>query len=151
MPDQTARNPDRFGPVPASAEHQGGIIVFDGDCAFCCGAVRFIARRDPPGYFRFSHATSPTAQRLLSHHGIDRATTQSLVLVEQGRAFVRSTASLRIATHLAWPWRGLRVLLGVPLPLRDAVYNGVARVRHHLGGSAHACPPLPADIRERLI
>lgn len=151
MAEQPARGPDHHGLDSTTADHHGGIVIFDGDCAFCCGAVGFIARRDPSGYLRFSHATSPTAQRLLSRHGIDRATTQSLVLIESGHACLRSTASLRIAARLAWPWHVLGVLLWVPAPLRDAVYRGIARARHHLGGTAHACAPLPPDVRERLI
>jgi predicted DCC family thiol-disulfide oxidoreductase YuxK len=74
-----------------------------------------------------------------------------LVLVEGDRVYLRSTASLRIARRLTWPWSMLAVLLVVPRPLRDLVYRGVAVVRHHLAGTSNACEIPPPEIRTRMI
>ena len=94
----------------------GGIVLFDGTCAFCEGAVRFIARRDPAGYFRFGASQTPDAARLLAPFGLSRDTARSLILIEGGRCYLRSTASLRIAARLTRPWRWLAVCLLVPAP-----------------------------------
>ena len=132
-------------PVP------GGIVLFDGTCAFCEGAVRFIARRDPAGYFRFGASQTPEAARLLAPFGLSRETARSLILIEGGRCYLRSTASLRIAARLTRPWRWLAVCLVVPAPARDVVYRGVAAVRHRLAGRSNACEIPPKEIRDRLI
>jgi predicted DCC family thiol-disulfide oxidoreductase YuxK len=128
-----------------------GIVLFDGTCAFCEGSVKFIARRDPHGYFRFGASQSPQAAALLGPFHLTRATARSIILIEDGRAYLRSTATLRIAARLGWPWSLLRVLLLVPTPIRDAVYRVVSAVRHRLAGRSNACEIPPPEIRERLI
>ena len=60
------------------------IVLFDGTCAFCEGSVKFIARRDPTGYFRFGASQSPSGVALLAQHGLSRESTRSIVLVEDG-------------------------------------------------------------------
>ena len=128
-----------------------GIVLFDGTCAFCERAVVFIATRDPAGYFRFGASQSPEAAALLARHGLTRATARSIILLEDGRAHLRSTASLRIAARMRFPWSLLRVGLLVPAPLRDGVYRVVAAIRHRLAGPSNACTIPPPEIRERLI
>lgn len=129
----------------------GATVLFDGTCAFCEGAVTFIARRDPQGYFRFGASQSAAAAALLAQHGLDRASARSVILIEDGRVFLRSTASLRIARHLRWPWRLLAVFLIVPEAVRDAVYRVVAAIRHRVAGPSNACNVPPPAIRNRLI
>jgi predicted DCC family thiol-disulfide oxidoreductase YuxK len=131
--------------------HGGGIVLFDGTCAFCERSVRFIARRDPAGYFRFGASQSPQGQALLAEHGLTRAAARSLVLIEDGQVFLRSTASLRIARRLTFPWSLAGAALLVPRPLRDAVYRLVAAMRHRIAGRSNACEIPPPEIRERLI
>jgi len=129
----------------------GGLVLFDGTCAFCEGSVKFIARRDPAGYFRFGASQSPRAAALLADHGVARDSARSIILIEDGQVFLRSTATLRIARRLSWPWSLARVLLAVPAPIRDAAYRVVAAVRHRLAGASNACEIPPPEIRERMI
>lgn len=129
----------------------GGIVLFDGTCAFCEGAVRFIAKRDPAGYFRFGASQSPQAIEILNRYGVDRESARSIILIEDGQVYLRSTASLRIARHLSFPWPLAAALLWIPLPLRDAVYRVVAAVRHRIAGRSNACEIPPPEIRSRLI
>jgi predicted DCC family thiol-disulfide oxidoreductase YuxK len=128
-----------------------GVVLFDGTCAFCERSVVFMANRDPKGYLRFGASQSPRAEALLAQHGVTRAAARSIILIEDGRVFLRSTASLRIAARLAFPWSLLRVLLFVPAPLRDAVYRGIAAIRRRVAGPSNACEIPPAEIRARLI
>jgi predicted DCC family thiol-disulfide oxidoreductase YuxK len=129
----------------------GGVVLFDGTCAFCEGSVVFIARRDPGGYFRFGASQTPEAERLLARHGVARESARSLILIEDGQVYLRSTAALRIAARLTRPWSMARVFLGVPRPVRDAVYRLVAVVRHRLAGRSNACDIPPPEIRQRMI
>ena len=127
------------------------IILFDGTCAFCEGTVKFIARRDPAGVFRFGTSQSAPGTALLAAHGLTRAMTRSLVLIDGGRVYLRSDATLRIARRLPWPWSMAGALLVVPRPLRDGVYRVVAAVRHRLAGRSNACEIPPPEIRARMI
>jgi predicted DCC family thiol-disulfide oxidoreductase YuxK len=128
----------------------GGIILFDGTCAFCEGWVKFFAARDD-GYFKFGASQTPEAAALLSKFGTTREAARSIILIENDQVFLRSTAALRIMKRLRGPWSWLGVLLWVPLPIRDAVYNVVASIRHRLAGPSNACEIPPPEIRSRLI
>jgi predicted DCC family thiol-disulfide oxidoreductase YuxK len=132
-------------------EPDGAIVLFDGTCGFCEGSVRFIARRDPAGYFRFAPSQWPQAQAALQAHGLTREAARSLVLIEGGQVYLRSAASLRIAARLTAPWRYARVLLWVPRPLRDGVYRVIAAIRHRLAGQSNACDLPPPELRGRLL
>ena len=128
----------------------GGVILFDGTCAFCERSVRFIASRDD-GYFRFGASQNPEGRQLLAQYGTTREAARSLILIEDGRIYLRSTAALRVAGRLSAPWRYARVLLLVPRPIRDAVYRVVAAIRHRIAGRSNACEIPPPEIRARLI
>lgn len=134
-----------------TTELTGGVVLFDGTCAFCEGAVKFIAARDPNGYFRFGASQTPAAEALLLAHGVTRQSARSLVLIEGGQVYLRSTASLRVARRLVWPWNIVGALLFVPAPIRDPFYRLVAVVRHRLAGRSNACERPPIEIRNRLI
>lgn len=126
-------------------------MLFDGTCAFCERAVVFIANRDPGAYFRFGASQSPEAASLLATYGLTREMTRSIVLIEGERVYLRSTATLRIAARLTWPWSLARVFLFVPVWLRDPVYRVVAFVRHKIAGKSNACEIPPQAIRDRVI
>lgn len=156
-------------------------ILFDGVCNLCAWSVQFIIRRDPQAQFRFAALQSPAGQRLLAAHrqGVGRGQTQtsadeehtvrahprlsasndsqgaqlldSVVLLERGRAYTRSTAALRIARRLRWPWPILWPLVAFPRPLRDWAYDLVARNRYRWFGRRSACMlPTPA-LRARFL
>jgi predicted DCC family thiol-disulfide oxidoreductase YuxK len=134
-----------------SSTPSGAVVLFDGTCAFCEGAVTFIATRDPQGYFRFGASQTDKATALLALYGMTRQAARSLILIEHGQIYLRSTASLRIARRLRWPWSLLGGLLIIPRPLRDLVYRLVAAIRHQLAGRSNACEIPPPEIRARLI
>ncbi len=137
--------------VQQAGERRHGVVLFDGTCAFCERSVVFIANRDPDRYFRFGASQTPRAEALLAPHGLTREATRSIILIEDGRVHLRSSAALRIAARLTWPWSMARVLLLVPAPLRDGVYRLVAFVRHRLAGRSNACDVPPPAIRQRMI
>jgi predicted DCC family thiol-disulfide oxidoreductase YuxK len=128
-----------------------GIVLFDGTCAFCERAVVFIATRDPHAYFRFGASQTPAAAALLAPYGVTRETARSIILIEDGQVYLRSTATLRIAARLRAPWSWARIFLWVPVPIRDAAYRVVAAIRMRLAGRSNACEIPPPEIRARLI
>ena len=136
---------DTSEPAPPRAT-----VLYDGVCHLCQGSVRFIVERDPTGYFRFAQLQSARGQSLLAQHRLP-PDVQTIVLLERGRAHVRSGAALRIARRLAWPWNLAAALLVVPSPLRDAIYDWVARHRYGWFGRSGACE-IPSDaVRARLL
>ncbi len=116
------------------------IVLFDGTCNLCNRTVSFITKRDKKGQFRFSPLHSEEALRLLEGCGLTSGPLTSIVLLEGGRCYRKSTAALRIARHLRFPWLLLYALIAIPPFLRDWVYEWVARNRYRWFGRRDSCP-----------
>jgi predicted DCC family thiol-disulfide oxidoreductase YuxK len=130
---------------------QKPVILFDGECNLCSRSVQFIIKRDPRVRFRFAALQSPAGQRLLEACGADARGADSVVLLEGPNCYTRSDAALRIARRLSGAWPLLGALMVVPRPLRDRVYDAIARNRFRWFGRADAClVPTPA-LRDRFL
>ena len=144
------RSPRTDDPSP-----EGPIVLFDGVCNLCAGAVRIIIRRDRRGRFRFASLQSDVGRRILAGIGGTSpepgGSLESLVLVSEGRAHVRSGAALRIAAGLDGGWPMLAVFLVIPAPLRDLAYRFVARNRYRWFGKETACDVPRIDEAWRFI
>ena len=127
------------------------IILFDGVCNFCNGAVNFIIDRDPEGYFKFAPLQSEIGQKLLTDAGVDKAVTDSVVLIEDGKAYVRTTAALRIARKLTGAWRWFYGFIVVPSFVRDVFYNLFAKYRYKMFGKQEACMLPTPEVRSRFL
>ena len=105
------------------------VVLFDGWCPLCVGAVRFLIRKDRAALFRFAPLESAPARTLLETCQADpedrlaARTGTTVALVDRGRLYVRSDAALRIAARLPLPWRSLVLLRVVPRGLRDRAYG----------------------------
>jgi len=105
------------------------VILYDGVCIFCSRWVRFVATHDAAQRFRFTAIQSPYGTRLAQAFGIDPNDPDTNAVVHGGVAHFKSDGALTVLSHLP-RWRWTRALLLVPKPLRDAVYNLVARNRY---------------------
>jgi predicted DCC family thiol-disulfide oxidoreductase YuxK len=130
---------------------RNGIVLYDGTCLFCHASMRFIAGRDARGYFRFGAAQDPRTLPLLEQHGLGAITESTVILLEGDRVYHKSTAALRIARHLAGPWKLMTIFLLVPRPIRDLVYDAVAGMRQRISGTIDSCEIPSEAIRQRLI
>src|SRR5262245_58932618 len=102
------------------------VILFDGVCIFCSRWVRFVAARDTARRFRFTAIQSDYGTRLAKTFGIDPDDPDTNAVVHGGEVFLKSDAALTVLSQLPrWGWTG--ALFAAPKPLRNAVYNLVAR------------------------
>lgn len=105
-------------------------------CNLCSSSVQFIIRNDKAGLFRFASLQSPTGVSLLQGRV---QSPDSVVLIENGTIYTRSTAALRIARRLDGAWPLLYGLIVVPAPIRNEVYRVVARNRYRWFGRKESC------------
>lgn len=133
------------------------MVLYDGLCPLCVGAVRWVLRADREEIFRFAALNSAAAIRLIEFHRAgpeDLAAVtagDTLALVERGRVFTRSEAVLRIAARLGFPWKAAIFMRVVPRNIRDRAYRIVARRRHELWGRLDACHAPAAHHRHRFL
>ena len=123
------------------------IILFDGVCNLCNGAVQFILTRDAAARFQFASLQSGSARRILG----DLSPAETLVLAEAQRIYTKSGAALRIARRLRFPWPLLTAFLLIPRPLRDFVYDWVARHRYAWFGKRDACLSPKQEFKNRFV
>lgn len=127
------------------------VVLFDGVCNLCNGAVDFIIRRDRHKRFMFASLQSVTGQELLKHYHLPTETYKSMVLIHQGKLYQRSSAALQIARGLGGGWSLLYYLKLVPAFLRDGVYNFIARNRYTFFGKENTCRlPSPEEAARFL-
>ncbi len=126
------------------------VILYDGICIFCSRWVRFVAKRDVARRFRFTAIQSPYGTRLAQAFGIDPADPDTNAVVHRGAAYFKSDAALTVLSHLPG-WRWTKVLFAVPKPLRDALYNLVARNRYRVFGKYEECFVPDEEIRARVL
>ncbi|MBX7244076.1 MAG: thiol-disulfide oxidoreductase DCC family protein [Candidatus Sumerlaeaceae bacterium] len=127
------------------------IILFDGVCNLCNRTVQFIIRRDPNGYFQFAPLQSETAHKLLVSCGVPIVDMKSVVLIEGGKAYLKSDAALGISRKLSGPWKLFAVLLNVPRFLRDPVYDFIANRRYDWFGRRAECMVPTPELKARFL
>ncbi len=140
---------DSSSPLADPGAHP--IVLFDGVCNLCHGVVRFVLDRDRDARFRFAPLQSEVGRALLRGAGLDPDALDNVVLIDGVGAHLRSDASLRIARLLGAPWSWARLLVAIPRPLRDAVYDFVARNRYRWFGKKDACPLPRPEWRDRFL
>lgn len=138
-----------------------GVLLFDGVCNLCNGAVQFVLDRErDAGALKFAPLQSDVALQLLTDAvGDEEARAivggadgpRSMVLVEDGKVYVRSTGALRVARKLRWPWRWGYAFLLVPRFVRDAVYDFVGTHRYRWFGKSETCRVPTPDLRARFL
>lgn len=127
------------------------IILFDGVCNFCNGSVNFIIDRDPEKYFKFAPLQSEVAEKLLKENGVDKIETDSVVLIEDGKVYTRTTAALRIARRLSGYWSWFYGFIVVPSFCRDIFYRLFAKYRYKMFGKQEACMLPSPEVRSRFL
>jgi predicted DCC family thiol-disulfide oxidoreductase YuxK len=136
-------------PTPSNAE----LLFYDGHCGLCHRAVKFVLKHDRTGSaFRFAPLQGTTFQAKVAAGQRAGLPDSVVVLADDGALLVRSNAFLHILRRLGGGWRTLGRVLGViPRPLRDVVYDFIARIRYRVFGTRDdLCPIVPPDLRARF-
>jgi predicted DCC family thiol-disulfide oxidoreductase YuxK len=127
------------------------IVIFDGVCNFCNGAVNFIIKRDPDGVFAFTPMQSDLAHELMSQHKIHYVGIDTLLLIKNNQCFVFSSAALEISKDLSGFWYLFNIFKFVPSPIRDFFYKVLARHRYTLFGKQETCMVPTDEVRSRFV
>lgn len=120
-------------------ESEHPVILFDGVCNLCNSAVQFVIERDKKKLFRFASLQSEYGQSQLKKHCLLDKNIDSIVLVDEGKTYIKSTAALRIAKKMGGLYPLAYAFIIVPAFIRNWVYDFVARNRYRWFGKQDAC------------
>lgn len=138
----------RYAPRPLPGIPEG-TVLYDGVCVICAWGFRFVAARDPEARFRFTAVQDKLGHRMAEALGLDTTFPESNAVVIGGIAYLKSDAAIEILSRLSrWGW--VRALRLVPKPLRDWVYDRVARNRYRLFGRTEVCMVPDAALRRHV-
>ena len=126
------------------------IVLYDGVCNLCNGVVQTLLFLDDKDVFRFAPLQSAVADKALEINNLPNDLS-TVVFIDQGRAFLKSTAAIRVLKHLSFPLNLLYGLIGVPRPVRDFGYDLIASSRYKLFGNTDQCVVPPPSIRHKFI
>jgi len=139
--------------MSASAEEllkKQPILLFDGECGFCNRSVQFFLRRESGRRMHFAALQSEQGKALRAYFDLGE-NLDSIVLIKDHEAFVKSCAALRLTLYMKWPWPLLSVFIIVPPFIRNVAYNFVAKRRMKLFGRVEQCALLAREDRSRFL
>jgi predicted DCC family thiol-disulfide oxidoreductase YuxK len=127
------------------------IILFDGVCNFCNGAVNFVIQRDKKSLIKFAPLQSDVGRQLLKQYNLPVNTFNSFIFIEDGKAYTQSTAALKVCKYLTAWWPLFYGFIIVPKFIRDGIYKWIAKNRYKWFGKKEQCMIPTPEIRDRFL
>ena len=132
------------------------IVLYDGVCGLCNRGVQFLLKRDRHDRLRFASLQSDFAAALLQRHGIDHTRLDTVyVVLNHGEAnealLAKGDAVLLFASVLGGVWTVAKLGRLIPRPIRNRLYDFVARHRYQVFGKSEACMLPDPGQRQKFI
>jgi predicted DCC family thiol-disulfide oxidoreductase YuxK len=132
-------------------ENSNPIILFDGVCNLCNGAVQFVIKNDKDKRFRFAALQSEIGVELSKKYELPTGTMNTFVAIINDQSYTRSTAALEVAKLLGGVWSLAYVFIIVPPIIRDGIYDWISKNRYRWFGKKESCMIPTPDLRERFL
>ena len=126
------------------------LILFDGVCNFCNGAVNFIIKRDPEFTFVFASIQSPLGQAMIVKYGLE-SKPDTFALISQGQCHTMSDGVLKVARQMSGLWLVTQIFWVVPKKLRDFIYIVFGRNRYKWFGKRDHCVVPSSKDQSRFV
>lgn len=130
---------------------QQPVILFDGVCNFCNGAVNFVIKRDKKALIQFAPLQSEKGRMFSRQFGFSEEDMKTFLFIEDGRVYTKSTAALRVCRYLGALWPLCYGFIIVPKFIRDGMYNWIAKNRYKWFGKKETCMLPTPEVRTRFI
>ena len=127
------------------------IILFDGVCNLCNGAVTYIIKRDKNNVFKFAALQSEIGQELISKFNIDTSKVDSIILIDGEKHYEKSSAALHIAKQLSGAYPLLFGFMVVPKFIRNSVYDYIAKNRYKWFGKKESCMIPTLELKSKFL
>lgn len=127
------------------------ILLFDGYCNLCHSSVQFVLKHEKNNEIYFTSLQSPTGIEILNHYSINPKEIDSLVLIEKNKAYIKSSAALRVSKYLKGLYPICFSLLIIPSFIRNWVYDYVAKNRYKWFGKMDNCLVPDGNLLKRFL
>lgn len=128
------------------------IILFDGVCNLCDGAINLIIKQDNKKLFRYASLQSKIGMQISKKYNLPLSNYKSFVYIKKGRSYLKSDAALEIAKDIGFPWNGLYIMKFIVPPfIRDSIYNYISENRYSFFGKKEHCLMPSQEIKNLFI
>jgi predicted DCC family thiol-disulfide oxidoreductase YuxK len=127
------------------------ILLFDGYCNLCHSSVQFVLKHEKKPEIYFTSLQSNVGLEILEFYKIDPSKTDSLVLIEKNKAYIKSSAALRVSRHLKGLYSMGFTFLVIPSFIRNWVYDFIAKNRYKWYGKKDSCIIPDENLAKRFL
>lgn len=127
------------------------LILFDGECNFCNSTINFIIKNDKSNLFRFVQLQSAKGKEVLELTKDATINPNSIVYIENGKSYYKSTAVLKIVYRLGNFYRLLYFFILIPPFIRNFFYILIANNRYKLFGKVTGCKLPDDNIKNKFL
>lgn len=128
-----------------------GVVLFDGVCNLCNSSVNWIIDHDKKNEFRFASLQSEYGQRMVQQYNISGNYMDTVVLIKNDRAYLRSAAVLQVLKGIGGIYSLALVFNIFPAFIRDVVYNFIAKNRYRWFGKQESCRIPSPELKAKFI
>ena len=125
------------------------ILLFDGLCNLCSGAVQFLIRIDKKAIIHFAPLESGFAKMRIANGVVIK--TDSVVYVKGKKMYQKSRAIIEVLNDIGGIWKIVNVMLVFPQGLTDRLYDFIAIRRYRWFGKKDRCMVPGPDSAKRFL
>ena len=127
------------------------VVLFDGVCNFCSASIQFVIKRNARADLKFCQLQSETGRKLTAEYDLSDLGLNSMVLIDRGRAYIKSSAALHIARFMDRPWPLMFGIIVIPPFIRHRVYGWIGQRRYQWLGKRDSCWVPDPEIQNRFL
>ena len=128
------------------------IILFDGVCNLCNSSINYVIDHDKKDVFRFASLQSELGKTIQDYLGIKNTNLDTIILYIPNEAYyIKSTAALKIMITFSGIWKLMQLFTIIPAPIRDFVYNYIAKNRYKWYGKQESCRIPTIELKSKFL
>ena len=127
------------------------ILLFDSDCILCNKSVQYIIKHDSKKIFQFASLQSKFGQEFLQANNLPIDVYSTVIFLQENKIYTKSSAAIRAFAYLNFSFKILFTFLLIPSPIRDFVYDLIAKNRKHFFKNQTYCLIPSEELRSRML
>jgi predicted DCC family thiol-disulfide oxidoreductase YuxK len=128
------------------------ILLIDGNCILCNNSVNYLLNheKEKGPKLHFVPVQSETGQAIMEYFEIPKD-IETMILIKNYQVHIKSCAALRLTLYMKGLWPILVAFVVIPPPLRNLVYDFIAKRRYKKYGKTDMCAMIEPKFRERFL
>lgn len=127
------------------------VVLFDGVCNLCNGSVNWLIDHDKKNVLQFASLQSDYGQKMVNKFNLQGSYLDTMILVDGENYYVRSTAILHMLRLMGGIYSMAFAFVIIPVFIRDAFYNFIARNRYRWFGKQDACRIPTPELKAKFL